>query len=106
MRRWLANILRRIPDACLIAVEMACARMLIGFWYGLGFVAAALFLVSLLCAPAKSETIPTAAAKHRAELTRCGRYVWGLSAPVATLAGQVHQESGWREGAVSPVGAR
>jgi len=30
---------------------------------------------------------------------------WGLEAPVALFAAQVHQESGWREDARSPVGA-
>jgi soluble lytic murein transglycosylase-like protein len=67
--------------------------------------------LSLLLMPAgargaRAETIPPEAAKHRAELTRCGRYAFGLDAPIATLAGQVHQESRWRAGAVSPVGAR
>ena len=38
---------------------------------------------------------------HRQQITA----VWGLNAPVATLAAQVHQESGWNCAAVSPVGA-
>ena len=41
--------------------------------------------------------VPLAALKHRAELTRNARAVWGLDAPVATFAAQIHQESGWRE---------
>lgn len=59
--------------------------------------------------PAPATTVrgvPAAALRHRAELTRCARTVWGLDAPVATLAAQIHQESGWRADAVSPVGAR
>jgi len=54
--------------------------------------------------PAKAQ-IPDAAVKHRAELTRNARAVWGLDAPVATFAAQIHQESAWRPGAVSQVGA-
>lgn len=42
---------------------------------------------------------------HRSTLTREARQVWGLEAPVATFAGQVHQESRWRADATSPVGA-
>jgi soluble lytic murein transglycosylase-like protein len=49
--------------------------------------------------------IPHAAARHRAELTRQARQVWGLDAPTATFASQVHQESAWRPEAVSRVGA-
>ena len=49
--------------------------------------------------------VPHAATGYRAELTRTARAVWGLEAPVATFAAQIHQESGWRPGAVSHVGA-
>jgi soluble lytic murein transglycosylase-like protein len=46
------------------------------------------------------------AQRHRALLVRVSHYAWGLDAPVATFAGQVHQESGWRVDAVSRVGAQ
>ncbi|MBB5204435.1 soluble lytic murein transglycosylase-like protein [Inhella inkyongensis] len=49
---------------------------------------------------------PAAAAPYRAELTRAAHLHWGLDAPVAALAAQVHQESGWRPQAVSHVGAQ
>ena len=49
--------------------------------------------------------IPPDAGKYRRELTRNARMVWGLDAPIATFAGQIHQESGWRADATSPVGA-
>lgn len=49
--------------------------------------------------------IPHEAARYRADLTRNSRLVWGLDAPVATFAAQIHQESRWRPDAVSPVGA-
>jgi len=50
--------------------------------------------------------IPATALRHRTELIRNARSVWGLAAPVAVFAAQVHQESGWRADAKSPVGAR
>ncbi|QPF74223.1 transglycosylase SLT domain-containing protein [Roseateles sp. DAIF2] len=49
---------------------------------------------------------PAAAAPYRAMLVRAAHSQWGLDAPIATLAAQVHQESGWRPTAVSRVGAR
>lgn len=48
---------------------------------------------------------PTAALKYRSDVIRNARLEWGLSAPVADFAAQLHQESGWRPDAVSPVGA-
>ena len=49
--------------------------------------------------------MPQAALQYRSLLTRNARAVWGLDAPVATFAAQVHQESAWRPDAVSRVGA-
>lgn len=46
--------------------------------------------------------IPRDAVRYRGDLVRNARLVWGLSAPVATFAGQIHQESGWRADARSP----
>ena len=60
----------------------------------------------LLMSRADAAELPQAALKHRADLTRNARAVWGLEAPVATFASQVHQESRWRPDAVSPVGAQ
>jgi hypothetical protein len=42
--------------------------------------------------------VPPAALKYRADLTREAHFVLGLSAPIDYLAGQIHQESGWRPG--------
>lgn len=67
---------------------------------------ARLVLLSLASLAACAETMPRAAVKYRAELTRLARAEWGLDAPVAALAAQVHQESGWRPEAVSRVGAQ
>ena len=74
-----------------------------------------LILVLVLCAMtwglifaafASAAEIPRQALAHRALLTREARAVWGLDAPIATFAGQIHQESAWCHDAVSPVGAQ
>lgn len=63
-----------------------------------------LLLIALLAVPAWGQ-IPAQANIYRAQLTREARAAWGLEAPVALFAAQIHQESGWREDARSPVGA-
>ena len=109
MRRLLADVLRRIRAVCDERVDAFAdflfKPLITGFLWGMGFGLGAFVMLVACASLAKAETIPTTAAKYRAELTRCGRYAFGLSAPVATLAAQVHQESRWRPGAVSPVGA-
>ena len=68
----------------------------------------ALFAVALLFGEtAHGATIPRQAQAYRSLLIRAARVedLRGLNAPVATYAAQVHQESGWREDARSPVGA-
>lgn len=65
----------------------------------------ALFITWLVWPSSARAQVPQAANGYRAELTRTARAVWGLEAPVATFAAQIHQESGWRPGAVSHVGA-
>lgn len=52
-----------------------------------------------------AQNIPRAALQHRAELTRAAHAEWGLAAPIAVFAAQIHQESGWNPEAVSRVGA-
>lgn len=52
-----------------------------------------------------TDQIPAKATAHRLQLRREAQRVWGLDAPVATFAAQIHQESRWRLDAVSPVGA-
>ncbi|WKE65058.1 transglycosylase SLT domain-containing protein [Gallaecimonas kandeliae] len=51
-------------------------------------------------------TLPAAALKYQHLLLRSAQANWGLDAPVALLAAQVHQESRWRPDAESPVGAQ
>lgn len=59
------------------------------------------FIVSSACA----VEIPRRAYQYRSTLIRCARAEWGLSAPTATFAAQVHQESLWNPNAQSHVGA-
>lgn len=52
--------------------------------------------VLAICAPqARAASIPIQAERFRGDLIRSARFVMGMDAPVALLAGQVHQESGW-----------
>lgn len=65
---------------------------------------AALLFVFVTCASA--QVVPTGAAPFKREAIAAYRSVFGLEAPVSTLAAQVEQESGWNSGAVSRVGAK
>lgn len=67
-----------------------------GFAIGMGAVAA-------VAAPLTD--IPRAAESYRHLHRQQVQSVWGLNAPTATLAAQVHQESGWNCDAKSIVGA-
>lgn len=49
---------------------------------------------------------PRASLQWRNEVIRTAREIWGLNAPVADFAGQLHQESGWAPDACSPAGAQ
>lgn len=49
---------------------------------------------------------PTTALKYRSDVIRASRVDWGLNAPIADFAAQLHQESGWNPAARSPVGAQ
>lgn len=63
-------------------------------------------LAASLLGHAVAQDVPHTALQYRAELTRAAHAVWGLDAPVAMFAAQIHQESGWRADAVSRVGAQ
>lgn len=65
--------------------------------------AALLLLFSTFVAQAAG--FPPAADQYRRPLTREAQMQWGLSAPVARFAAQVHQESGWRADAKSAYAA-
>ncbi|MBI5520218.1 MAG: transglycosylase SLT domain-containing protein [Desulfovibrio sp.] len=58
----------------------------------------AVAVIGLWFSPAKAASIgspPPQAERYRRDLIRSARYVFGMSAPVAVLAAQVHQESAW-----------
>lgn len=68
--------------------------------------AALLSLLLACCAcPAPAADVPPTALRHRADLIRTSHAAWGLDAPTATFAAQIHTESQWRPNATSPVGA-
>lgn len=71
----------------------------------LGIVIGAIATVSLLIGTAFGQTIPPAAARYKHDLTKIARSVWGLDAPISSLAAQLHQESAFRQDAVSFAGA-
>lgn len=54
---------------------------------------------ALVCAAAVA--VPAEARRYQRDLTANARLIWGLDAPIATFAGQIHQESGWRADARS-----
>jgi soluble lytic murein transglycosylase-like protein len=74
----------------------------VALWAHVGFL---LLALSAFLSIAFAQSIPRDAQRHQATLKREAQRVWGLAAPVATLAAQVHQESRWIEAARSPVGA-
>jgi soluble lytic murein transglycosylase-like protein len=92
------------PRAARRALQIAMLRRLA--WC----MAWALLLALLLHAlPSAAQAQPGPhphAQRWRAELTRAAHLNWGLDAPVALFAAQVHQESSWQPGAVSHVGAQ
>ena len=65
-----------------------------------------LLLLTLTANAHAADAIPRAATTHRLALKREAQRVWGLDAPTASFAAQIHQESRWRENARSPVGAQ
>lgn len=58
---------------------------------------AALLALLLVLVPATAAAqVPDGARHYQRDLVRNARAVWGLDAPIATFAAQIHQESGWR----------
>lgn len=58
------------------------------------------------CQPANAQGIPAAASQYQRELTRVVQQEWGMNGRVAVHAAQIHQESAWRPGVDSRVGAQ
>jgi len=81
-----------------------CAMaFLAAFFAALGLVT----VVMAMALPAHAAgDVPAAAQRHKLTLKREAQRVWGLDAPVAVFAAQIHQESRWNPMAVSRVGAR
>jgi soluble lytic murein transglycosylase-like protein len=55
-----------------------------------------LYAMMIVAGLAHGAEIPKAAAQYRHDLVRSARFVWGVDAPVATMAAQIHQESAFR----------
>lgn len=53
-----------------------------------------------------ADRLPSDALQYRRTLVRAAHQGWGLDAPIATFAAQVHQESRWNASARSRVGAQ
>ncbi|WP_445364410.1 transglycosylase SLT domain-containing protein [Microbulbifer sp. ANSA003] len=79
-------------------------------WLALGFTGIPALVLALSiallasCHPAYAE-IPRASQIYKRTLIRAAHAHWGLDAPIATMAAQIHQESRWKVDARSPVGA-
>jgi soluble lytic murein transglycosylase-like protein len=71
----------------------------------LAFLAVVLIVAAVAPFTAHAQSIPREAYRYQLTLKREAQYAWGLQAPVASFAAQVHQESRWRLDARSPVGA-
>lgn len=79
-----------------------------GFWFAIGVMLAVILGIigAGTCNAAADVTIPRAAQQYRATLVRTAHATWGLDAPVAVFAAQVHTESWWRNDTVSHAGAQ
>ena len=65
----------------------------------------AVVAIAIVASCAQAQ-VPQASQQYRGLLVRTAHAAWGLDAPVAVFAAQVHQESAWRSDAVSQVGAQ
>lgn len=90
------------------ALQRECRAMLWGLGVALGAQIVLLVVLAIMVLTPRSAQaqVPQAAQQHRALLIRTAHAAWGLDAPVAVFAAQVHQESAWRPEAVSHVGAQ
>ncbi len=95
------------PQATLLQSQRRRVKRLAIFgllWLCMAFVMIGVAIAITWACPAHAQ-VPPAAARYRAELTRAAHSQWGLDAPIAAFAAQVHQESAWKPNAVSRVGA-
>lgn len=61
----------------------------------------AFLLLAAFGVQAHADSIPRECLKYRRDLVRNARAIWGMDAPIATLAAQMRQESGCRPDAQS-----
>lgn len=73
---------------------------------GSGFIIVLLILLLIGTFDSDAAQPPAVSKQYRSDLIRNARLDWGLNAPVADFAAQLHQESSWNPRAVSPVGAQ
>lgn len=74
---------------------------------GAGFaIAFVVILILLLMRSGYAAEIPSEAWRYQRDMTRSAWRTFGPTAPVATLAAQIQQESSWRINAVSLAGAQ
>ena len=67
-----------------------------------------LIVAAILCAVWSglvTASVPPDAARYQRDLVREARSIWGLAAPIAGFAGQIHQESRWNPNARSAFAA-
>lgn len=109
LSRWTQGYFRRRNERRMERFQSATHRPLqraakAVLWLHAAFVA----LIVASCtygSTAHAQPIPREAQRYQLTLKREAQLAWGLQAPVATFAAQVHQESRWRLNARSPVGA-
>lgn len=109
LSRWTQGYFRRRNERRMQRFQSATHRplqraALAILWLHAAFVA----LIVASCtygSTAHAQPIPREAQRYQLTLKREAQLAWGLQAPVATFAAQVHQESRWRLDARSPVGA-
>lgn len=89
---------------CLVMALVSLLAVVVALWLALSATPAS--AADQFAGAGKLVAIPHDAVRHRADLTRSARLAWGLDAPLATFAAQIHQESLWRADARSHVGAR
>lgn len=82
-----------------------CTVWLVIWLAGAAFLLLVIGVMTGAISSACAEQPPAKAGRYRADLVRAAHAHWGLDAPVAALAAQVHQESGWNPAAMSRVGA-
>lgn len=83
-------------------MRRAAVAFLTSYFAVLGLVMALATSVS----KAAEQPVPPEANRYKLTLKREAQRVWGLNAPVASFAAQIHQESAWNPEAKSTVGAQ